>query len=140
MLRGRLVARPLTNLSSQKYGRGITFVFFSHPSSHSPLLLPLPPTPQINFKSRLGTHYVGNNCTMNTAWTDFHTPPRESQRRGTPLDPTSTWGSLPCTTSGIDILIQNLVCIQGLYKIFNKVFACFLDPGEWVEANKGYHG
>ena len=49
---------------------------------------------------------------------------------------------------GIDILVGNLVWIQGQYsagkytdiKIFNKVLRNFLEPGERVEADKGYRG
>ncbi len=49
---------------------------------------------------------------------------------------------------GVDILAGNLVWIQGPYpagkytdiKIFNKVLRNFLEPGERVKANEGYHG
>ncbi len=49
---------------------------------------------------------------------------------------------------GVDILVGNLVWIQGQYsagkytdiKIFNKVLRNFLEPGERVEADKGYRG
>jgi len=49
---------------------------------------------------------------------------------------------------GVDILAGNLVWIQGPYSagkytditIFNKVLRNFLEPGERVEADKGYRG
>jgi hypothetical protein len=47
---------------------------------------------------------------------------------------------------GVDILVGNLVWIQGLYPagkytnivIFNKILCHFLDPGKRVEADNGY--
>jgi len=49
---------------------------------------------------------------------------------------------------GVDILAGNLVWIQGPYPaskytdiaIFNKALRNFLEPGERVEADEGYHG
>ena len=49
---------------------------------------------------------------------------------------------------GVSILGGDLVWIQGPYPagkftdiaIFNKVLCNFLDPGEWVEVDKGYAG
>jgi hypothetical protein len=60
-----------------------------------------------------------------------------------------TGKSALCYELGVSILgREDLVWIQGPYpageytdiKIFNKVLHHFLDPGEQVEANKGYVG
>ena len=69
-----------------------------------------------------------NNCTMTVDGTDLRIP-----QKGVAM-------------KGVDILVGKLVWIQcpnpaGKYtdiKIFNKVLRNFLEPGERVEADKGY--
>jgi hypothetical protein len=92
---------------------------------------------------------VGNDCTMTIDGTDFRIPQKGIAKKGNAFashkyaGKSALWYEL-----GVDILAGNLVWIQGPYpagkytdiKIFNKVLRNFLEPGERVEADEGYHG
>jgi hypothetical protein len=109
----------------------------------------LSPKPQIDFDSRLGIHNVGNDCLMSVDGTDFRIPQRGAAKKGNPFGSHKYAGKSALHYElGIDILMGNLVCIQGPYparawpdiKIFTACLAHFLKPYEHVEANDGYRG
>ncbi len=97
----------------------------------------LSPKPQIDFDSRLGIHDVGNNCLMSMDGTDFRIPQKGAATKGNPFGSHKSAGkSALCYELGIDILMGNLVWIQGPYpaeawpniKIFTSCLAHFLEP------------
>jgi hypothetical protein len=113
------------------------------------LLHRLSPKPQIDFDSRLGIHEVGSNCLMLVDGTDFHIPQKGAAKKGNPLRSHKYAGkSALCYELGVDILMGNLVWIQGSYptrawpdiKIFTSCLAHFLEPYKCIKANNGYCG
>ena len=122
-------------------------IFFSAASSHTRRRRPL--QTQIIFESRLGTHDVGNNCTMTIDGTNFQIPQKGIAKKGNAFASHKYAGKFALRYQlGVDILAGNLVWIQGPYpaskltdiEIVNKVLRNFLEPGEQVEANEGYRG
>ena len=120
-------------------------------SPHLPIAKPTIAIPQINFKSRLSAHDVGNNCLMMIDGTDFRILQKGAARKG------NAFGSFKYTGKsalryklGVDILTGILVWVSGPYPagkytdiaIFNSVLAHCLEPGEHVdvEADNGYVG
>jgi hypothetical protein len=109
----------------------------------------LSPKPQIDFDSRLGIHDVGNDCLMLVDGTDSRIPLKGAAKKGNPLRSHKYAGmSALCYELGVDILMGNLVWIQGPYpagawpniKIFTSCLAHFLEPYERVKADDGYRG
>jgi hypothetical protein len=104
----------------------------------------LSPKPQIDFDSRLGIHNVGNNCLMSVDRTDFHIPQKGVAKKGNLFGSHKYVGkSALCYELGIDILMGNLVWIQGTYPagawpVFTSCLAHFLEPHKRVEANDSY--
>ena len=89
-----------------------------------------------------------NNCKMIMDGTDFRIPQKGVTKKGNAFGSHKYAGrSALRYKPGADILAGNLVWIQGPYpagkytniKIFNKVLRNFLELGEWVEADEGYH-
>ena len=81
--------------------------------------------------------------------TDFRIPQKGAATKGNPFGSHKYAGkSALCYELGIDILMGNLVWIQGPYparvwpdiKIFTSCRAPFLEPYERVEADDGYRG
>jgi hypothetical protein len=112
-----------------------------------PIIIAVPP--QIIFESRLGAHYLGNDCTMMIDGTDFWIPQQGAAERGNAFASHKYAGKLALRYEiGIDILVGNLVWIQVPYpadkyndiKIFNSVLHHYLEPGKCVEADNGYVG
>ncbi len=113
------------------------------------LLYHLSPKLQIDFDSHLGIHNVGNNCLMLVDGTDFCIPQKGAAKKGNPFGSHKYAGKAALRYKlGVDILMGNLVWIQGPYpagawpniKIFTSCLAHFLEPYECVEANDGYRG
>ncbi len=86
---------------------------------------------------------------MTVDGTDFRVPQKGTATKGNAFAFHKYAGkSTLCYELGVSILGGDLVWIQGSYpagkftdiKILNKVLHHFLDPGEQVEANKGYVG
>jgi hypothetical protein len=86
---------------------------------------------------------------MTVNGTDFRVPQKGTATKGNAFASHKYAGkSALCYEMGVSILGGDLVWIQGPYpagkctdiEIFNKVLRHFLDPGEQVEANKGYVG
>jgi hypothetical protein len=86
---------------------------------------------------------------MTVDGTDFRIPQKEAATKGNAFASHKYAGkSALCYELGVDILVGNLVWIQGPYpagkytaiKIFNKVLSNFFELGERVEADKGYRG
>ncbi len=86
---------------------------------------------------------------MTVDGTDFCVPQKGMVTKGNAFASHKYAGkSALCYKLGVSILRGDLVWIQGPYsvgkytdiKIFNKVQHHFLDPGEQVEADKGYVG
>jgi len=111
-----------------------------------------PPTvtaAQIVFKSRLGTHDVGNDCLMSIDGTDFRILQKGAAMRGNAFGSHKYAGKSALRYKlGIDILAGNLVWVSRPYppgkwndikKFMNELAHC-LEPGEWVEADNGYVG
>jgi hypothetical protein len=97
----------------------------------------------------LGTHDVLNDCTMTIDGTDFRIPQKGIAKKGNAFASHKYAGKSALRYElGVDILAGNLVWIQGPYPagkysdivIFNKALTHFLEPGERVEADKGYRG
>ena len=66
---------------------------------------PPPPQPQINFKSWLGAHDVGNNCTITVQGTDFCIPRKGDVKKGNAFTSHKYLEkSALCYKLGIDIL------------------------------------
>jgi hypothetical protein len=95
----------------------------------------------------LGTHDVLNNCTMTVDGTYFCIPHKGVAMKGNAFTSHKYTGKSALRYElGVDILVGNLVWIQGPYpagkftdiKMFNKVLRNFLEPGERVEADEGY--
>ncbi len=108
----------------------------------------LSPKPQIDFDSRLGIHDVGNNCLMSVDGTDFRIPQKGAAKKGNPFGSQKYAGKSALHYKlGVDILMGNLVWIQGPYparawpgiKIFTSCLAHFLEPYERVKANNSSH-
>ena len=121
--------------------------FFPTSGPHPPLLPP--PQTQIVFESRFGAHDVGNDCLMTIDGTNFRIPQKGAATKGNAFAYHKYAGKSALRYKlGVNILAGNLVWIQGPYPagkysdivIFNKVLTFFLEPGERVEANKGYRG
>ena len=120
------------------------FTFF-----HVPVLTPLcaRDRSQNVFEGRRRNHNVGNDCLMTIDGTDFHIPQKGAAMKGNAFGSHKYAGkSALCYELGVDNLAGNLVWIQGPYPagkysdivIFNEVLTFFLEPGERVEADKGY--
>jgi hypothetical protein len=86
---------------------------------------------------------------MSVVGTDFCIPQKGDAVAGNPFGSHKYAGKSALRYElGVDILAGNLVWIQGPYPagkyndiaIFNHCLANFLDPGERVEADKGYRG
>jgi hypothetical protein len=86
---------------------------------------------------------------MTVDGSDFHFPQKRVAKKGNAFGSHKYPGKSTLHYElGIGILAGNLVWIQGPYpagkytdiKIFNKVLHNFLQPGEQVEADKGYRG
>ena len=86
---------------------------------------------------------------MRVNGTDFRVPQKRTATKGNAFASHKYAGKSALRYNlGVSILGDDLVWIQGPYpvgkyndiKIFNKVLHHFLDPGEQVEANKGYVG
>ena len=97
----------------------------------------------------MGAHDVLNNCTMTVDGTDFFIPQKGAATKGNAFASHKYAGKSALRYElGVDIVAGNLVWIQGPYpaskytdiKIFNTVLRNFLEPGEQVEADKGYRG
>ena len=92
----------------------LPYFFFPYLSSH-PHRRRLPQT-QIIFKSRLGAHNVGNNCTMTINGTDFRILQKGIARNGNAFASHKCGGESPLHDKlGVVILAGNLVWIQGPY-------------------------
>jgi hypothetical protein len=109
----------------------------------------LSPKPQIDFDSRLGIHDVGNDCLMSVDGTHFRTPQKGAAKKGNPFGSHNYAGKSALRYElGVDILMGNLVWIQGPYpagawpdiKTFTSCLAHFLEPYKRVEADDGYCG
>jgi hypothetical protein len=107
----------------------------------------LSPKLQIDFDSRLGIHDVGNDCLMLVDGTDFRIPQKGFAKKGNPFGSHKYAGKSALRYElGIDILMGNLMWIQGPYpagawpniKIFTSCLAHFLEPYECIEADDGY--
>ncbi len=107
----------------------------------------LSPKPQIDFDSRLGIHDIGNDCLMLVDGMHFCIPQNGAAKKGNPFGSHKYAGkSALCYEPGVDILMGNLVWIQGPYpagawpdiKIFTSCLAHFLEPYERVEADNNY--
>jgi hypothetical protein len=81
--------------------------------------------------------------------TDFRIPQKGAATKGNPFGSHKYVGkSALCYELGVDILMGNLVWIQGPYparawpdiKIFTSCLAHFLKPYERIEADDGYRG
>jgi hypothetical protein len=117
-----------------------------------PILTPPPPTtPSIadDFDSRLGAHDVGNDCSMTVDGTNFCILQKGIAKKGNAFAPHKCAGKSTLQHElGVDIQAGNLVWIRGPnpagkytnIQICNMVLRHFLEPGERVEANEGYHG
>ena len=107
---------------------------------------PLPLQTQIIFKSRLDAHDMLNDCTMTVDSMDFRIPQKGVTTKGNAFTSNKyTRKSTLRYKLGVDILVGNLVWIQGSYPagkytIFNKVLRKFLKPGERIEADEGNRG
>jgi hypothetical protein len=97
----------------------------------------------------LGMHNVLNDCTMTVDGTDFRIPLKGIATKGNAFGSHKYAGKSALRYElGINILVGNLVWIQGPYSagkytdiiIFNKVLRNFLELGERVEADEGYRG
>jgi hypothetical protein len=86
---------------------------------------------------------------MSMDGTDFRIPQKGAATKGSPFGSHKYAGkSALCYELGIDILMGNLVRIQGPYptrawpdiKVFTSCLAHFLEPYERVEADDGYRG
>jgi hypothetical protein len=76
----------------------------------------LSPKLQIDFDSCLGIHNVGNDCLMSVDGMDFRIPQKGVAKKGNSFGSHKYAGkSALCYELGIDILMGNLVWIQGLY-------------------------
>ncbi len=76
----------------------------------------LSPKPQIVFDSRLGIHDVGKDGLMSMDGTDFRIPQKGAATKGNPFGSRKYAGkSALCYELGVDILMGNLVWIQGPY-------------------------
>jgi hypothetical protein len=84
---------------------------------------------------------------MTVDGTDFHIPQKGVAKKGNAFGSHKYAGKSTLRYElGVDILVGNLVWIQGPYpaskytniKIFNKVLRNFLELGERVEADEGY--
>ncbi len=90
-------------------------------SFSTPVLTPLsppPPQPQIFLKSRLGSHDVGNNCSMIIDGTDFCIPQKGITKKQHAFASHKYAGKSALTLwyeLGVDIFAGNLVWIQGPY-------------------------
>ena len=90
---------------------------------------------------------MGNNCLMTIDGTNFRIPQKGAATKGNAFA-SHKYGEKSTLRYelGVDILAGNLVWIQGPYPvgkysdivIFNEVLTFFLEPGERVEADKGY--
>ena len=109
---------------------------------------PPPLAPQINFDSRKKGDVL-NDCLMTVDGTDFRIPQKGVAKKGNAFASHKYAGKSALRYElGVSILGGDLVWIQGPYPagkftdimIFNKVLTNFLDPGERVEADKGYAG
>jgi len=94
-------------------------------------------------------HDVLNDCLMTINGTDFRIPQKGAAKKGNAFASHKYAGKSTLRyVLGVDILVGNLVWIQGPYPagkysdiaIFNGVLTFFLEPGERVEADKGYSG
>ena len=90
-----------------------------------------------------------NDCTTTVNGTDFCIPQKGTATKGNSFASHKYAGKSALRYKlGADILVGNLVWIQGPYpagkytdiKIFNKILRNFLEPGERVEADEGYRG
>ena len=85
-----------------------------------------PPQPQILFKSRLGAHNVGNDCTMTIDGTGFRIPQKRIAKKGNTFASHKYAGkSTPWYELGVDIIPGNLVWIQGPYPVGNLLTLLF---------------
>ncbi len=76
----------------------------------------LSPKPQIDFDSRLGIHDVGNNCLLSVDGMHFRIPKKGAAKKGNPFGSHKYVGKSALRYKlGVDILMGNLVWIQGPY-------------------------
>ncbi len=114
-----------------------------------PILTPSPPRHPLNRRLTLTVKKgdILNNCLMTVDGTDFRVPQKGTATKGNAFVSHKYTGKSALRYKlGMSILRGDLVWTQGPYpvgkytdiNIFNKVLHHFLDPGEQVEADKGY--